>query len=61
MNGAPKLSAQQLVHIDGSFAERLDKGVERSERARVINGNGARVIEHSPVVDAKANGPIRRI
>ncbi len=53
----PKLSAQQLVHIDGSWAERLDKAVERSARARIINGNGAKVIEHP---QSKPSG-VRRI
>jgi hypothetical protein len=46
----PKLSAAQLVHYDGTWAERLDKAVARSEAARVVNGAGSkpRVIEHQP-------------
>ena len=40
----PKLSARQLVHIDGSFAERLDRAIERSTSAKVINGE-AKMIE----------------
>jgi hypothetical protein len=42
----PKLSAQQLVHIDGSWAERLDRAIEKSAPAR--NGGSAKVIEHQP-------------
>jgi hypothetical protein len=52
----PKLSAQQLVHIDGSWADRLDKAVERSERAR-LNGNGAKVVNPSKLIEGKPNEP----
>jgi hypothetical protein len=44
----PKLSAMALVHRDGDYAERLERAIERSDRARVINGNAAKVIEHQP-------------
>jgi hypothetical protein len=47
-----------LVHRDGDYAERLDRAIERSDRARVINGNGTKVIEHEP--QSKPSG-VRRI
>jgi len=57
----PKLSAQAQWHVDGSFAERLDKLLEkatvRSDRAR-LNGDGSKVIEHEP--QSKPSG-VRRI
>jgi hypothetical protein len=44
----PKLSAAAVMHDDGTWAERLEKAIERSERVR-LNGEGAKpkVIEHS--------------
>jgi hypothetical protein len=53
----PKLSAQAIMHDDGTWAQRLEKAIERSERvrlngnrAKVINGEGPapKVIEHEP-------------
>jgi hypothetical protein len=49
----PKLSAAAVVHDDGTFAQRLERAIERSGRvingegAKVINGEGAKLIEHS--------------
>jgi len=43
----PKLSAAAVVHDDGTFAQRLERALERSGRA-LTNGNGSKVIEHEP-------------
>jgi hypothetical protein len=40
----PKLSAQQHVHFDGSFAAQLERAIARSQSPLVIN---APTIEHS--------------
>jgi hypothetical protein len=49
----PKLSATALLHAEGDFADRLQRCIERSERA-LTNGNGAKVIEHRVSEEGRA-------
>jgi|SRR5271166_1171059 len=44
----PKLSAAQLVHYQGDMAERLDRAIERSNAARIVNDGNAKLIDHDP-------------
>jgi hypothetical protein len=43
----PRLSAMALVHNEGDMAERLDRAIERSNSARLVNG--AKLIEAQPI------------
>ncbi len=50
----PKLGVQMNLHDDGTWAERLEKAIERSANTynpKAINGNGerAKLIEAKPV------------
>jgi hypothetical protein len=44
---APKLSSVAIGTIDGTtFAERLERAVNRSQRAKLIEGRAVQVDEH---------------
>jgi hypothetical protein len=47
---APKLSATANVTVDGSFAERLERAIERSQGP--VRLNGSKTIEHEELVSA---------
>jgi hypothetical protein len=47
---APKLSATANVTVDGSFAERLERAIERSSSPPQLNG--PKTIEHEELVPA---------
>jgi hypothetical protein len=62
----PKLSAAAVVHDDGTWAERLEKAIERSGRGKVNgNGDGAKVINGEgtkpKVIEHDAGPGLRRI
>lgn len=46
---APKLSATANVTVDGSFAERLERCLARSQSVPMLNGPA---IDHEPLVQA---------
>jgi hypothetical protein len=54
----PDLRAMALVHNEGDMTARLDLAIERSERARVVNGAGSKLIEHEPAAKVQS---IRRV
>jgi hypothetical protein len=47
---APKLSATANVTVDGSFAERLERCLERSQGP--VRMNGSKTIDHEELVSA---------
>jgi sigma54-dependent transcription regulator len=47
---APKLSATANVHYDGSFADQLERAIERSKQPALLNG--PKTIEHEQLVSA---------
>jgi hypothetical protein len=51
----PKLSAAQIVHLGGSFAERLERAIERSKAPLPLP---AKTIEHDP---EELHGPMPRL
>jgi hypothetical protein len=55
----PKLSAQAMLHFEGDMADRLDRAIARSDRARLVEGS--RLIEASADAGSPAPAKVRRV